>query len=152
VEGVYKADMSDAMLRGNPRSNYCYSIYPDRNATVVDESQITGGELCYLLNEGNSQQEPVWFQTLGKDGYPVLNSSHAQVLLADDGTFFNEDVDGLIAMKPKSWNTSSAVYDLSGRRISAAATLNSQLSTVNLKKGLHIIRATDGKTYKVLVK
>jgi hypothetical protein len=82
----------------------------------------------------------------------VLNSSHAQVLLADDGTFFNEDVDGLIAMKPKSWNTSSAVYDLSGRRISAAATPNSQLSTVNLKKGLHIIRTTDGKTYKVLVK
>ena len=152
IEGVYKADMSDAMLRGNPRSNNCYSIYPDRNATVVDESQITGGELCYLLNEGNSQQEPVWFQTLGKDGYPVLNSSHAQVLLADDGTFFNEDVDGLIAMKPKSWNTSSAVYDLSGRRISAAATPNSQLSTVNLKKGLHIIRTTDGKTYKVLVK
>ena len=142
VQGVYKKDMSDAMLRGNPRSSNCYSIYPDRNATVVDEWQITSGELCYLLNEGNSQENPVWFQTLGKDDYPVLNNSHAQVLLASDGTFFNEDVDGLMAMKPEAWNKASAVYDLTGRKVDSSLK----------RKGIRIIRTTDGKTYKILVK
>ena len=151
VQGVYKQDMSDAMLRGNPRSSNCYSVYPDQNATVIDKTQLTSGELCYLLNEGNSTL--VWFQTLLEDDYPVLNNSHAEVLLADDGTFFNEDVDGIESIHHSPFTIHDyAVYDLNGRRINAAATLDSQLSTVNLRKGLHIIRTRDGKSYKVLVK
>lgn len=151
VQGVYKQDMSDAMLRGNPRSSNCYSVYPDQNATVIDKTQLTSGELCYLLNEGNSTL--VWFQTLLEDDYPVLNNSHAEVLLADDGTFFNEDVDGIESIHHSPFTIHDyAVYDLNGRRINAAATLNSHLSTVNLRKGLHIIRTRDGKSYKVLVK
>ncbi len=35
------------------------------------------GALCYKLNEG--QLSTVWYQTLGKDPYPVFDSSHKQV-------------------------------------------------------------------------
>lgn len=143
IQGVYYKDMSDAMLRGNPRSSNCYSTYPDRNAMVIDETQLVSGELCYLLNEGNYETTPVWFQTLGEDDHPVLNNSHAEVLLADDGTFFNEDTDGITDMKPETWNTASAVYDLSGRRISAGANSSP-------KSGVRIIRTRNGRTYKVI--
>jgi hypothetical protein len=139
IKGVYKKDMSDAMLRGNPSSSNCYSIYPDANATVVDDLQITSGELCYLLNEGNALTSPVWYQSLGKDNHPVLNSSHAEVLLADNGTYYNEDVDGMAINVHDTQNNKYAVYDLSGRKI-----VNSQQPKA---KGLYIV---NGK--KVLVK
>ena len=44
IEGVYYDDMSDAMLRGKPKATNCYSIYPDKNATVIDETQISDGD------------------------------------------------------------------------------------------------------------
>ena len=83
VEGVYYPDMTDAMLRGNPQSMNCYSIYPDRNATVVDVTQIASGELCYLLNNGN-EETPVWRQTLTVDTHPVFLASHGIVIMEGD--------------------------------------------------------------------
>ena len=175
IEGVYYQDMSDAMLRGNPQSVNCYSTYPDRNATVIDETQLANGELCYMLNQGlrvsearygakasgNNQSTPIWYQTLGLDDYPVLDASHAKVMLSSDGTYYNEDLDGIASIEHGTLNSEHFVYDLSGRRISSEA--NASLYTLHssslrsgaggaLKKGIHIIRTRDGKSYKVLVK
>jgi hypothetical protein len=149
IQGVYKADMSDAMLRGNPRSVNCYSIYPDHNATIVDETQVYSGELCYLLNEGYDEGSPVWYQTLGKDDHPVLNASHAQVMLASDGTYFNEDVDGISGPTPNPSLYGGGIYDLSGRKFNSILSTDSRLSTLNsqLKRGFYLI---NGK--KLLVK
>ena len=151
IEGYYYKDMSDAMLRGSLQACNCYSTYPDKNATVIDQSQLTSGELCFILNEGNYQDTPIWYQTLGDDNYPVLNTSHSMVLLASDGTYFNEDVDGIGAIQnSKSKIQNYATYDLSGRRISAEK--NSSLFNLHssLNKGLRIIRTSNGKTYKVI--
>ena len=140
IEGYYYGDMSDAMLRGNPRSVNCYSTYPDRNATVVDDTQVANGELCYLLNEGDEESAPIWYQTLGLDGHPVLNISHAQVLLADDGTYFNdEDPDPVVPV----WSGEHGLY----KDYSIMGTPMSKS-----QKGIHIIRTQDGRSYKVLVK
>ena len=137
IEGYYYGDMSDTMLRGNPNSFNCYSIYPDRNVTIVDEAQVVGGELCYMLNEGNEESTPVWYQTLGQDSHPILNPSHAEVLLSDDGTYFNQDDDGLAS---PSWTEDYETYSITG------------IPVTKSQKGIHIIRNRNGKSFKVLVK
>jgi len=83
VKGVYNQDNSDAMLRGNPSSTNCYSIYPDKNAIVVDETQIVSGELCYMLNNGN-EDNPIWRQTLSVDAHPVFFANHGVVIKEGD--------------------------------------------------------------------
>lgn len=138
IVGYYYADMSDAMLRGKPQSTNCFSTTPDKRATEITPEQVVNGELCYLLNEYSGQDTPVWYQTLGKDDHPVLDPTHAIVLLADDGTYCNEDTDGIISEKgiAKSEKFTGIVYDLSGRRVNS-----------KLKNGIYIV---NGK--KVLVK
>ena len=141
VEGVYYENMSDAMLRGNPQSVNCYSIYPDRNATVIDETQVVSGELCYMLNEGDDQPISVWYQTLGWDEHPVLNAARGEVLLADDGTYFNEeDATGNLNVN-LDLNVKETIYNLSGQVVNG-----------KLPKGIHIIRTRDGRSKKVLIK
>ena len=44
------------------------------------------GELCFLLN-GSSMDNPTWYQTIGKDKYPVWDSTHGLVYAIGDGTF-----------------------------------------------------------------
>ena len=137
IEGVYYPDMSDAMLRGNPQSVNCYSTYPDRNATVIDEAQIASGELCYLLNQAGEQQTPVWYQTLGEDDHPVLDGTHAKVMLASDGTYLNEDDDTFIVPLRAEGHVS---YSIAGFPVDKP------------QRGLRIVRTSDGRSYKVLHK
>ena len=137
VEGVYYKDMSDAMLRGGPKSSNCYSIYADKNAKVITSEQVASGELCYLLNQKSSQAETVWYQTLGSDDHPVFDATHSPVLLASDGTYYNEG--SLVDVIPSPAEQYEA-YSLQGTRISRN------------QRGIHIVRTGAGKTYKVLVK
>ena len=137
VEGVYYKDMSDAMLRGGPKSSNCYSIYADKNAKVITSEQVASGELCYLLNQKSSQAETVWYQTLGSDDHPVFDAMHSPVLLASDGTYYNEG--SLVEPIPSPAGQYEA-YSLQGTRISRN------------QRGIHIVRTGAGKTYKVLVK
>lgn len=39
----------------------------------ITSEQFISGELCYLLNNGNTNDDAVWRQTLGTDAYPVFN-------------------------------------------------------------------------------
>ena len=140
IEGYYYKDMSDAMLRGNPRSTNCYSTTPDKNATVVTPEQVANGELCYMLNQYNDSDTHIWYQTLGEDDHPVLDPSHGKVYLADDGSYYNEGGDGLQACEYNMQSQASESYSIMGVRMSKS------------QKGIHIIRTRDGKVYKVLVK
>ena len=49
--------------------------------------QFASGEVAYLMNA--DQDQPAWFQTLGKDAYPVLDNTHKVVYFAD-GVYYNE--------------------------------------------------------------
>ena len=132
IEGYYKPDMSDAMLRGYVHSVNCYSTVPDLRATMVMQEQVANGELCYLLNQYNDSDVPIWYQTLGVDDHPVLDSTHGEVKLADDGTYYNEiDIDG-IKMVDAVRSPMAGVFNLAGQRI-----LNRKLP-----RGIYII---DGK-------
>jgi len=63
----------------------------------LSEIECTCGKLCVLLNQG--LESPVWFQNIGTDPYPVLDSSHAVVYateikcdgsITDNATFTND--------------------------------------------------------------
>ena len=79
------------------------------------------GELCYNLNNGETI-DPVFFQTLGKDTYPVLQSSHGIVRRTQEGNYYNgDDIDAINAIHNGQEGISNAqgpMFDLSGRRIS----------------------------------
>ena len=115
--------------------------------SVVEESQLQNGEICFQLNEGNTV-DPVWRQDIGSDQHPLLLSSHAIVVQNADGSYGNIlDEDGMDEMKNdrvKSEKSDQAVYDLSGRKINSSFfTLHSSLKN----KGLYIV---NGK--KIVVK
>ena len=44
-------------------------------AAAKTAEQFASGEVCWLLN-GSSDENPVWFQTLDTDDYPVLDDAH----------------------------------------------------------------------------
>lgn len=142
IEGYYRPDMSDAMLRGNPQSTNCYSTTPDARAIMVTPDQVANGELCFLLNQNGSPDNPVWYQTLGEDAHPVLDATHWKVLLADDGTYYNEEDPDRIKSLDVVRSTTDDVYNLAGQRIVSG----------KMRRGIQIIRTQDGRTRKVLVK
>ena len=93
---------------------------------------MESGELCYLLNQYDDSDVPIWYQTLGVDDHPVLDSTHSEVKLAEDGTYYNEfDIDGIKLVNAER-NTMAGVYNLAGQRI-----MNRKL-----QRGIYII---DGK-------
>ena len=61
------------------------------DVTLLTESQVESGEACYLLNNGRTDDEMVWYQTLGVDDCPVPDKRRLAVLF-DNGTYVNEQV------------------------------------------------------------
>ncbi len=101
------------------------------NVTIIQEGWAESGELCYRLN--GDQSEIIWYQNIGEDLYPVLDSTHGIVVMDEDGNYVT-GVENVIAADTKAQNK---VYDLQGRRITSD----------KLSKGIYVI---NGK--KVLVK
>lgn len=107
---------------GNLTISNCYFVnsYGTQNegATQVTEEQLTNGEVCALLNEG--QVITHWVQ---EAEYPI--------------PFATEDEDDIRSIDNGQFtiDNGSAIYDLSGRRI------NGKQSTVNgkLRKGIYIV-------------
>ena len=60
-------------------------VTPNFDETKYDSDQFTSGEICYLLNNSQSDN-PIWFQTLGEDNSPVLDNTHKVIYLANDLT------------------------------------------------------------------
>lgn len=114
--------------------NNCYYLNSLGNVAwqgvQITKEQIANGELCYLLN-GN-QSNIRWYQTIGKDAYPVLDPSHLQVFKDGDRYYNktdNEDAIINIASDTKQGIGSryTGVYDLTGRRVAKDADHLSQL-------------------------
>ena len=84
VEGYnYRNDF----YRGGASAVNCYSTSTTQvNRITADD--VTSGKLCYQLNGGKTM-EPVWYQTIGQDAYPIFDATHCVVLKANDGTYYN---------------------------------------------------------------
>lgn len=137
---IAPADANYLTRKGdNVTFNNCYSLYGSQ-ATRMTEDDVTSGALCYALN--GDQSEITWYQTLGEDPYPVLDSSHSIVTKNDDGTYGNADGIGMVAADDRRKMTD--IYDLSGRRVNNS---QSTIHDLQLPKGVYIVNGR-----KVLVK
>ena len=73
--------------RGSADALNCYSVGTTQvNRITLDDA--VSGKLCYQLNDGRTM-DPVWYQTLGQDDYPVLDATHHVVLKNDEGIYYN---------------------------------------------------------------
>ena len=95
----------------------------------VSEEQLASGEVCFKLN--GDQEVPAWYQTLGEDANPVLDNTHQTVLYDETNGYYNgsDDEDGLVneELRVKNEESSTAIYNLAGQRIS------------KLQKGINIV-------------
>ena len=73
--------------RGSATALNCYSNSTTQVTRVTTE-EVEGGKLCYRLNNGVTL-DPIWYQTLGQDAYPIFDSSHLPVLKNDDNVYYN---------------------------------------------------------------
>ena len=74
------------MVRGSTTIENCYSTFGDQ-VTTISMDPVFSGELCYNLN-GGASEEICWYQTIGQDTHPVLDSSHGTVYKAEDNTYY----------------------------------------------------------------
>ena len=108
---------------GTNTFNNCYylNLINKAQGTQMSLEKFQSGEVCYKLNA--TQAEPVWFQTIGEDSFPVLNESHGIVILGDDGIYtgINEVVTSNNGQEP------IGIYNLAGQRLS------------KMQKGINIV-------------
>ena len=93
--------------------NNCYG------GTDATEAAASG-ELCFKLNKGETIN-PIFFQTLRSDAYPVLLSTHEIVRCTSEGIYYNgDDEDAIISIQDSKSKIqdSQSLFDLSGRRLS----------------------------------
>lgn len=102
---------------GNATLTNCYYLNRfgdvESGATLVSADQLESGEVCYLLNNGDTEA-PTWRQNLDEDKHPVLLGNHSIVMLNEDGKYSNLS-DGVATIHSAA-TSSDATYTLSGIR------------------------------------
>ena len=73
--------------RGGATALNCYSTTTTQVNRVTTE-EVEGGKVCYQLNSGKTM-DPVWYQTIGQDAYPIFDATHCVVLKSDDNVYYN---------------------------------------------------------------
>ena len=71
-------------------NTYYKTQFGDAQGTLATEESLKNGEICYLLNQGNTEN-PAWYQNIGEDPYPVLDATHKKVGKAQDGSYTNNE-------------------------------------------------------------
>lgn len=95
------------------------------DAISATEDQLNSGELCYLLNDGNTN-EPFYYQNIDNgmkpDSTPLADASHGIVYKLANGTFSNfaYSPQGIDTLNPQSstFNFQPSPYNLNGIRVS----------------------------------
>ena len=83
---VIGQDGNNSFARGAADFQNCYETIGSQ-VVKIDAAIVSTGELCYHLN-GDSSENPTWFQTLGQDNHPVLFSTHKTVSYVE-GSYMN---------------------------------------------------------------
>jgi len=64
----------------------CYQIDTETaqaNVTAVSAAELASGLICYNLNE-QTTTNPIWYQTLESDDFPVLDALHSEIHLSGE--------------------------------------------------------------------
>ena len=111
----------------------CYETIGSQ-VSYISSEKIASGELCYRLN-GSQSEEPIWYQTLGMDNHPVLDSAHGIVYYNEAYNLYSnteqpqyESIANVSASEPAD------VYSLQGHKMRSKA-----ISLKGLPKGVYIV-------------
>lgn len=83
------------------------------NCAVKDDAAFASGEITYLLN-GSSSGNVTWYQTLGTDTYPVLDSEHDKVYSVFKCNGTEQIYRNVNENEPHTDNNSDGVCDVCG--------------------------------------
>ena len=104
-------DMNGVVQDNDGTIKNCYYL-SDSETDSFDETtaktaeQFASGEVCYLLNGGKSDETVAFYQTIGEDDYPVLDSTH-KVVYADtdcDGSALNYTNGSDVSQSDHDWD------------------------------------------------
>lgn len=95
---------------------------------------FASGNVCWYLND-NSSRNPVWFQHLGEDKYPVLDETHG-IVIYKDNEYTNLEGNAIENPVTES-NHLVDVFDISGRLIRKSVPANRALQ--GLPRGMYVV-------------
>ena len=87
IENCYSVSNGGVCSATSATIGNCYYLSDSETddidgTTAKTAEQFKNGEVCYLLNGGKSDETIAFYQTIGEDDYPVLDSTH-KVVYAD---------------------------------------------------------------------
>lgn len=138
VSGLDGEGRTFARHGSSPTFTNCYESVGSQVNTVTDE-QITSGELCFLVN-GKVSGGEVFFQTLGTDDHPIFDPTHGKVY-EKNGTYTNTAT-AIEAVK--------TVNEANGKVEGIFSVNGARQNT--LQRGVNIVKMSDGRVKKVIVK
>ena len=98
------------------------------------EEEFASGNVCWLLND-ESEKNPIWYQTLGKDTHPVLDNTHGIVIYKDN--VYTNLGDSRVEDTLAAPNKLVDVYDIRGRLVRKSVPTSTSLQ--GLPQGIYIV-------------
>lgn len=97
---------NDAFCRGGIVTlTNCYSVIGQKDGvTNISTDAAASGELTWKLN-GEKSTDVTWYQTIGKDLYPTLNSDHGIVSLSNDDSYISQKTVEINISAENEWAT-----------------------------------------------
>lgn len=96
---------NEAFCRGDATLTNCYSVIGQKDGvTNISADAAASGELTWKLN-GEKSTDVVWYQTIGKDLCPTLNSDHGIVSLSNDGSYISQKTMEIKISEENEWIT-----------------------------------------------
>lgn len=137
VSGIDGEERTFARHGSSPTFTNCYETIDDQVNTVTSD-QVKSGELCFLLN-GKVNGGEVFFQTIGTDDHPIFDPTHGKVY-EKNGTYSNTAT-AIEAVKTVKENGKvEGIFSVNGARQNT------------LQRGVNIVKMSDGRVKKVIVK
>ena len=111
IENCYSVSNGGVCSATSATIGNCYYLSDSETddidgTTAKTAEQFKNGEVCYLLNGGKSDETVAFYQTIGEDDYPVLDSTH-KVVYADtdcDGSALNYTNGSDVSQSDHDWD------------------------------------------------
>ena len=128
IQNCYSLEVTDMLIgANNGQATACH---------FRTEEEFASGSVCWELN-GQSESNPIWYQTLGEDAYPVLDTTHG-VVICKDNTYIN--LGNAIENVMTEQNSLIDVYDMRGRLVRKGVPAETGLQ--GLPHGIYIVNGT----------
>lgn len=96
---------SNLFCRGSATLTNCYSSVGNQyGVTNISADAAASGELTWKLN-GEKSTDVTWYQTIGKDLCPTLNSDHGIVSLSNNGSYISQKTVEIKISEENEWIT-----------------------------------------------